>query len=317
MTGLIAYIKNTFLNVDVDEHGVQQLGLNRYSTDPQEYCASSSSIPSYPQSQVSSLYQDGGVLKIESSVNFKIDDEEDEWEVHDEHTDGHREKSLSTLAWLDSTEDSEPKCRKITAAKPHMQSQDKDPPTVDDFNVTEDEWTTVMIRNIPNNMTREGLAQLLENRSCTSYNFLYVPRDLHRSSGLGYAFVNFLTNADAKEAWNRLTGFKDWKEVEERFTSTKECKVCWGREDQQGWHRQVEYYKNSPLMHHSVPDDCRPALFQDGNRIEFPPPTKKLRPPRLKNCRPTPHPVPQISYGPPGLCPPQMSSPAIVQLSAS
>lgn len=299
MTSWFARIKNTFLNIDVDEEDVQKVVPNRYSTDPQEYCASSGSFPSNPQSQISALYHDGDVLKIESKLDFKIDDPEDEPEVLDQPEDEEGDGNSSAERWLDTTDDAEPKCRKLVAAKPqrHAKAPAKVTPS--------DEWTTVMIRNVPNNMTRDGLAKLLAHMRCTSYDFLYVPRDLHRSSGLGYAFVNFVTNSDAKKAMDSLENFKDWTEVEERFTSSKVCTVCWGHEDQQGLQKQVDYYMNSPLMHEAVPDDCRPALFEDGERKPFPAPTKKLRPPRLKNCRPTPPAKAASSDGPPGSLIPQ------------
>mmetsp|Transcript_117644 Transcript_117644/g.219997 ORF Transcript_117644/g.219997 Transcript_117644/m.219997 type:complete len:336 (-) Transcript_117644:112-1119(-) len=150
----------------------------------------------------------------------------------------------------------------------------------------EKEWTTVMIRNLPNNMTRDSLAQLLAMRRCDQYDFLYLPCDLHRLNGLGYAFVNFVTHGHAEKAKAQLEGYKSWKDVGESFRSDKICSVAWGRADQQGLQWQIDHYHNSPLMHEKVPDKCRPALFVDGKRENFPPPTKRLRPPRLKTCKP-------------------------------
>jgi len=151
----------------------------------------------------------------------------------------------------------------------------------------EEEWTTVMIKNIPNNMTRDRVHTLLTLKGCDHYDFLYVPCDLHRLSGLGYAFVNFLTNGHAKQTKVQLDGFKDWSHVDASLTSTKVCEVWWGRPEQQGLQWQIEHYRNSPLMHDKVPDHCRPALFKHGERLDFPAPTKKLRAPRFKNCRPS------------------------------
>mmetsp|Transcript_37109 Transcript_37109/g.67619 ORF Transcript_37109/g.67619 Transcript_37109/m.67619 type:complete len:351 (+) Transcript_37109:63-1115(+) len=150
----------------------------------------------------------------------------------------------------------------------------------------EKEWTTVMIRNLPNNMTRDSLAQLLAMRRCDQYDFLYLPCDLHRLNGLGYAFVNFVTHGHAEKAKAQLEGYKSWKDVGESFRSDKICSVAWGRADQQGLQWQIDHYHNSPLMHEKVPDKCRPALFRQGDRVNFPPPTKRLRPPRLKTCKP-------------------------------
>uniref|UniRef100_A0ACD5YP48 Uncharacterized protein n=1 Tax=Avena sativa TaxID=4498 RepID=A0ACD5YP48_AVESA len=67
--------------------------------------------------------------------------------------------------------------------------------------------TTVMIRNIPNNLTRAAMVELLDDHCArenrrrrgqpAAYDFLYLPMDFRdQSSNRGYAFVNF-TTADA------------------------------------------------------------------------------------------------------------------------
>lgn len=44
----------------------------------------------------------------------------------------------------------------------------------------------------------------------------------------------------------------------------------------QGLEKHVEKYRNSPVMHDSVGHEARPILIQDGKRVAFPPPTKKI-----------------------------------------
>merc|ERR1719146_492709 len=49
-----------------------------------------------------------------------------------------------------------------------------------------------------------------------------------------------------------------------------------------GLAENVERYRNSPLMHESVPMECKPALYDvDGRRIAFPSPTKAIPKPRI------------------------------------
>mmetsp|Transcript_27612 Transcript_27612/g.47959 ORF Transcript_27612/g.47959 Transcript_27612/m.47959 type:complete len:462 (+) Transcript_27612:69-1454(+) len=150
--------------------------------------------------------------------------------------------------------------------------------------VMETVMTTVMLRNIPNNMTRDQLDKLLKSHGFEGlYDFLYLPWDFHRLAGLGYAFVNFETHEYAQWAIEHFQGFAEWG-----FASDKVCEVCWST-PHQGLHAHVERYRNSPVMHEDVPKKYKPLLFINGHRTPFPPPTKKIRAPRMKRCAPFTH----------------------------
>jgi len=112
------------------------------------------------------------------------------------------------------------------------------------------------------------------------YDFVCVPADLQRKQGRGYAFVNFVSTADAQCFKERFTGFDCWTVV-----SNKVCEVCWGDEQVQGLAAHIERYRNSNVMHDDVPDVFKPAIFANGVRAKFPPPTKRIRPPA--GMRPT------------------------------
>ena len=45
----------------------------------------------------------------------------------------------------------------------------------------------------------------------------------------------------------------------------------------------MERFRNSPMMHPSMPDSMKPIVLLDGVRTEFPAPTKKLRAPRQRD----------------------------------
>merc|ERR1719409_2476320 len=80
------------------------------------------------------------------------------------------------------------------------------------------EWrTTVMIRNMPNNYTREMLLELVDSMGFAgSYDFAYLPVDFQSQAGLGYAFINFATVADAQLCFDRFEGFSNWKVPSEK-----------------------------------------------------------------------------------------------------
>jgi len=135
--------------------------------------------------------------------------------------------------------------------------------------------TTVMMKNLPNNYTSKMLMELLEDEGFGgSYDLLYLPIDFHSSSGLGYAFLNLIDPEIAERLCTHFTGFSNW-----RVGSDKVCLVTWS-DTLQGLQAHIERYRNSPVMHESVPEDHKPMLFQGSQQVPFPPPTKKIRAPR-------------------------------------
>lgn len=135
--------------------------------------------------------------------------------------------------------------------------------------------TTVMLRNLPNNYTRRMLLALLDAKGFAGlYDFVYVPRDFVTQAGLGFAFVNLLTPADALRIHEVLVGFKRWS-----IPSSKVCAVGWAGADQQGLEANIRRYRNSSVMHESVPEESKPLMLVGGARAEFPASTRRLWPP--------------------------------------
>jgi len=135
--------------------------------------------------------------------------------------------------------------------------------------------TTLMLRNIPNDYTQAMFTELLDsNGLAAKYDFVYLPIDFTRMAGLGYGFVNFVSQADAEFAKLRLQGFSQWK-----VQSQKVCSVCWG-EPLQGLQAHIERYRSSPVMHRDVPEHFKPTIFSNGVKVPFPSPTRRVRAPK-------------------------------------
>lgn len=139
------------------------------------------------------------------------------------------------------------------------------------------EKTTVMLRNVPYNCSRDSIIKMMDDAGFGSlYNFIYLPIDFRSKSGFGYAFINMVSNTAAETFFTRFDGFSDWP-----VKSQKVAEVTWS-EPSQGLDIHVERYRNSPVMHEAVPDVFKPAMYEDGVRVAFPEPTKAIRAPRLR-----------------------------------
>jgi len=139
------------------------------------------------------------------------------------------------------------------------------------------EPTTVMLRNLPNRYTRKMFLRMLDIHGFSrEYDFVYLPIDFKHRVNLGYAFVNMATHESAVRLKATLNGFRAWA-----FDSQKICEAVWAS-PHQGLAPNIERYRDSPVMHESVSDEFKPLLFKDGVRVAFPPPTKNIRAPKVR-----------------------------------
>mmetsp|Transcript_49725 Transcript_49725/g.160765 ORF Transcript_49725/g.160765 Transcript_49725/m.160765 type:complete len:350 (-) Transcript_49725:98-1147(-) len=122
--------------------------------------------------------------------------------------------------------------------------------------------TTLMLRNIPNKYTQNSLMEEID--SCgfkATYDFFYLPMDVHNRSNVGYAFINFTDPADAE----RFRGVF----IEHRFQkihSRKVSSVCCGHV--QGLDENLKHFENRAVTH-SKNDQYRPVVLQAGERLDF------------------------------------------------
>jgi len=137
-----------------------------------------------------------------------------------------------------------------------------------------------MLRNIPEQVSRDMLAELLNQEGfCGSYDLVYLPVNFGGMKGFGYAFINFLSTQEAVRFTDHFDGFSHWQ-----VASDKTCEVSWSNV-LQGLEAHIERYRNSPLMHPSVPDEFRPAVFEGSRRVPFPTPTQRIKAPRYRKTR--------------------------------
>jgi RNA recognition motif-containing protein len=108
------------------------------------------------------------------------------------------------------------------------------------------------------------------------YDFLYMPMNFRTKASFGYAFVNIVTPEHAYRFCEQFQGFTRWG-----VPTDKVCDVSWSN-IHQGLAAHIERYRNSPVMHESVPDEYKPVMYNRGVRVPFPPPTKNLRMPRIR-----------------------------------
>lgn len=135
--------------------------------------------------------------------------------------------------------------------------------------------TSVMLKNLPNDYTRDMILELLDEEGFEgSYDFIYLPFDFKRKAGLGYAFLNCVTPQHALRVMYGLQGFANWK-----AHTQKVMEVSWSH-PLQGLEAHIDRYRNSPVMHPDVPQQFKPLLFKDGRRVDFPAAVKRLKAPR-------------------------------------
>ncbi|CAE6911999.1 mei2 [Symbiodinium sp. CCMP2592] len=137
--------------------------------------------------------------------------------------------------------------------------------------------TTVMLRNLPQGYSRDMLVELMNrNGFHACFDFVYIPINFRSQAMFGYAFVNFVDEAQALRARDAFEGFTNWG-----VETDKICEVSWS-DMHQGLMAHVNRYRSSPVMHESVPDEYKPAVYSQGRRVPFPAPTKRIRVPRIR-----------------------------------
>lgn len=149
--------------------------------------------------------------------------------------------------------------------------------------VGEDEQTTIVLKNLPFRCPNAHVVELLDSHGLAgTYDLIYVPTNFKTWESYGYAFVNMVSPVKAQEAIQCLRGFEGWRALIERSLEVCYCEAL------QGLRANIERYRNSPVMHESVPEEYKPLYFKHGRRLPFPRPTRCLRAPRCRHAKARP-----------------------------
>ena len=142
--------------------------------------------------------------------------------------------------------------------------------------------TSMVLRHVPNNFTRNGLLDLLELHSgLEEVNFLYLPIRHKDGFCLGYAFISFDTPEAADTFRNVFHGMHP--------PGASKALVVHNNERMQSLSELVARFRDSPILHACVPDHMKPMLFDAGRPMRFPARTKHVNPPDWARTRRAPH----------------------------
>lgn len=153
-----------------------------------------------------------------------------------------------------------------------------------DNNSSGGNYTTVMLRNIPNKYTREMLVKQLSVEFYGGFDFMYLPIDFKNKCNVGYGFVNFREPYLCEAFITKFHGV-DVRKCLPGLNSKKIVEVTPARV--QGLSENVRRLRNSPVMNQLQDHpEWMPLLFnKHGEQEPFPMPDVPLPPvkPRGRN----------------------------------
>mmetsp|Transcript_6091 Transcript_6091/g.11653 ORF Transcript_6091/g.11653 Transcript_6091/m.11653 type:complete len:220 (-) Transcript_6091:70-729(-) len=132
--------------------------------------------------------------------------------------------------------------------------------------------TTFHIKNVLPDCTRDSIVSVLNEYGFERrYDLIYLPIKFDTGEHMGYAFVNFVSPGDAEVFKEEFPIFYG-----QICDDGQPCTINNGK--MQGLERLIEGYRNSPIMHESIPKEYQPMMFEEGILVDFPPPTKEIQP---------------------------------------
>lgn len=204
--------------------------------------------------------------KHEVVVGTQSDCEAKATEEH--NNDGEDDSDFDDL-WTDDEEESE------------EEELDDDLDELGEVEGDEGETTTFILQNVPTDYTRTSLVAVLDQEGFAGdVDFVFVPASLTTGANWGHAFLNFVTPEAGRRFRRHFHNFKRWPSDARVPAGKRSGAKVVAHQNIQGLWANIEAYRNCMLMHHVIPDEYRPMLMRNGERMPFPRPTRPLIRPR-------------------------------------
>jgi hypothetical protein len=145
------------------------------------------------------------------------------------------------------------------------------------------DYTTAMLRGLPNKYTRETLInQFLQQEFEKQFDFIYLPIDFKNKCNVGYAFINFLSVETCQRFVIAYHGMSA-REIRPDSNSQKVLQVT--KANFQGFEVNVTSLRNNPVMTKLRENpDWMPLIFDEhGVERPFPEPERPLVPIKPRN----------------------------------
>lgn len=122
--------------------------------------------------------------------------------------------------------------------------------------------TTLMLRNIPNKYTQSALLEEIGHMGFAgTYDFFYLPMDIHNHSNVGYAFINMLVPTFAERFQTVFREHRFRLHRSRKISSVSTAHV-------QGLDANLRHFENRAVTH-ARNDQYRPVVLQGAERVDF------------------------------------------------
>ena len=123
---------------------------------------------------------------------------------------------------------------------------------IEDIINEKDQRTTIMLKNIPRDISQLFLMSFLNNKYKGKFNFLYLPIDFIKRINVSYAFLNFKNSKDIIEIYLDLHD-KPWS-----FCKNKKAYISYARI--QGFKSISEHFSKSNLINNQLDKSFKPYI---------------------------------------------------------
>mmetsp|Transcript_29935 Transcript_29935/g.85810 ORF Transcript_29935/g.85810 Transcript_29935/m.85810 type:complete len:496 (+) Transcript_29935:94-1581(+) len=130
------------------------------------------------------------------------------------------------------------------------------------------QYTTVMLRNIPNKYTRDMLVNQLNTHLRGKFDFLYLPIDFKNGCNVGYGFINFRNVEACRKFVAKFSGVDVSRCLPGINNSNKVAEVTPARV--QGLEDNVKRLRSSPVMQELIHHPEWMPLVFDAEGVESP-----------------------------------------------